>query len=744
MHLAKVVDVIQENCVNCHRCISVCPVKYANDGSGDYVKVIEDLCIGCGECVKACSHEARVIVDDLSKALEALKRREPIVAIVAPAASSNFPDNYLRLNGWLKSMGVSAVFDVSFGAELTIKSYIEFIKEKKPTTVIAQPCPAIVTYIEIYKPELIQFLAPADSPMMHTMKMVKEFYPAYKNHKMMVISPCTAKRREFDEVGIGDYNVTMKSLGEYFEKNHILLSNYPEVDFDNDPAERAVLFSSPGGLLETAIREVPEIRHQTRKIEGPQIIYHYLSRLFESIKTKRSPLLIDCLNCEMGCNGGTATLTHNIPMDDVEYYVKKRAEHMIEYYKKKGTIPHTEKPKQLERLIDRYWKPKLYERNYIDLSHLLKERIKNPTEKEKKGVYLRMHKVTEKDFKNCSSCGYNTCDGMAVAIYNELNKVDNCHFFLLKEHEDSKELILQDKERKEQIIASLNEILINLEEGISKLTSAAKELEASSQEQISAATEHSSGITEVSATIEELSVTAKQIAESTEQLVQATKNVVNILSGNKVSLENAYNRIMNISSLIEQNAQEIMDLNKKSVFISEMVKIITDVANKTNLLSLNASIEAARAGEVGKGFSVVSAEIRELSKETIASAKKVTNAAEEIKNFIEKIVENSNKEVIEIKESVSKVKEVVDSTGNIMNEMNNNYSFLRKIEISTKQQEVGSQQAAETMKQMSEISKQSVEVSNQSLNSVKELVDLANHLDELVKKYSGYKKEKES
>lgn len=375
---------------------------------------------------------------------------------------------------------------------------------------------------------------------------------------------------------------------------------------------------------------------------------------------------------------------------------------------------------------------------------LLEKHIKTPNEREQKGIYLRLHKITEEDFKNCSSCGYNTCERMSIAIYNNLNKEENCHFYLLKEHLENQNLILQDKEKKEAILSSLNEILLNLEEGISKLTAAAKELEASSQEQISAATEHASGLTEVSATIEELSVTAKQIAESTEQLVNATRSVVNILSNNKTSLETAYEKITYISNLIEQNAQEVMDLNKKSVFISEMVKIITDVANKTNLLSLNASIEAARAGEVGKGFSVVSAEIRELSKETISSAKKVTSVAEEIKSFIDKIVENSHREVEEIRESVSKVQEVVQATNDIMNEMNNNYSFLRKIEISTKQQEVGTQQATETMKQMAEISKQSVEVSNQSLNSVKELVDLADHLNKIVQKHSAHRQDNQS
>ena len=740
MALAKVVDVIAEKCVNCHRCISVCPVKYCNDGSGDHVEVISDLCIGCGECIKACTHNARIVVDDLEAALQALQRREPMVAIVAPAAAANFPYNYLRLNGWLKSMGVEAVFDVSFGAELTIKSYLEHINANKPATVIAQPCPALVTFMEIYHPELLQFLAPADSPMMYTMKMVKEFYPRYRNHKMMIISPCIAKKREFDEVGIGDYNVTMVRLQEYFEKNHIILSQYPEVDFDNEPAERAVLFSNPGGLLETAAREVPEIRKKTRKIEGPATIYHYLSHLFESIKKQQQPLLIDCLNCEMGCNGGTGTTAHKLPMDEVEFYVKQRAEQMIQYYKKKGIIRKTERPKKLEKLLEKYWKPGLYNRTYKNLSHLLDQRIKKPSDRELRGIYLQMQKISEEDFKNCSSCGYNTCEGMGIAIYNNLNKQDNCHFYLLKEHVESKNLILQDKAKTESILESLNEILLHLEEGISKLTAAAKELEASSQEQISAATEHASGLTEVSATIEELSVTAKQIAESTEQLVNATKSVVNILSNNKASLETAYDKISYISNLIEQNAQEVMDLNKKSVFIGEMVKIITDVANKTNLLSLNASIEAARAGEVGKGFSVVSAEIRELSKETISSAKKVTAVAEEIKSFIDKIVENSHREVEEIRQSVSHVQEVVQSTNDIMNEMNNNYSFLRKIEISTKQQEVGTQQATETMKQMAEISKQSVEVSNQSLASVKELVELADNLNQIVQKHSTYRK----
>lgn len=254
MKLAQVVNIDEERCVNCHRCIAACPVKYCNDGSGDAVKINEQMCIGCGQCISACTHKARLIVDDTRSMLAALSKGEHIVAIVAPAIACNFPEQYLRFNGWLKSMGIAAVFDVSFGAELTIKTYLDYVEKANPECVIAQPCPALVSFIELYHPELLKYLSPGDSPMMHTMKMIREFYPKYRYHKIAVISPCIAKKREFDAVGTGDYNATMSEIEKHLKENHISLSSFPETDFDNPPAERAVLFSTPGGLMRTAER----------------------------------------------------------------------------------------------------------------------------------------------------------------------------------------------------------------------------------------------------------------------------------------------------------------------------------------------------------------------------------------------------------------------------------------------------------------------------------------------------------
>lgn len=118
--LKQVVSVDPDKCVNCHMCILVCPSKFCNDATGNYVKINPNLCIACGNCIKACSHDARIGIDDFDAFLNYLQFNKDVVAIAAPAVAANFPEMYLNLNGWLKSLGIQAIFDVSFGAELTI------------------------------------------------------------------------------------------------------------------------------------------------------------------------------------------------------------------------------------------------------------------------------------------------------------------------------------------------------------------------------------------------------------------------------------------------------------------------------------------------------------------------------------------------------------------------------------------------------------------------------------------------
>lgn len=468
-HLRPVINVDPEKCCNCHRCISVCPVKMCNNGSGSYVSINHDLCIGCGTCIDACVHGARTGIDDMPEFFRDLKSGISIVAIVAPAVAVNFSGKDLNLNGWLKSVGVRAVFDVAFGAELTTKSYVEQIKKENPMIMISQPCPALVSFIEIYRPQLIQYLAKADSPMAHTVECIRHFYPEYRDCRIAVISPCFAKRREFDENGRGDYNVTMKNLDLYFREHNIDLTSYPQVDYDNPLAERAVLYSTPGGLMRTAERFVPGISSKTRKIEGQPAVFEYLAGLDRSLSSGCKPYyqLVDCLNCEKGCNRGGGSINNNMPLDELEDLVESRARARQEKWRTGGK-PSKFALRKLEKTVNAYWKPAIYERVYQDRSVAVEKFIKEPNESELQQLYESMGKHSKSDIYNCGACGYNSCEQMAVAIFNGLNRKENCHHYVMN---------LANQDHEKEIREAMNSITEAVRSGSEALQSNVRDLQ---------------------------------------------------------------------------------------------------------------------------------------------------------------------------------------------------------------------------------------------------------------------------
>ncbi|MBN1601554.1 MAG: 4Fe-4S binding protein [Chitinispirillaceae bacterium] len=712
-HLAEVITVDKNKCVSCHACIAVCPVKYCNDGSKDYVSVNSDLCIGCGNCIKACSHGARLFKDD-SEAFFRDLGSVPMVAIVAPAVAANYPNNYLKLNSWLKQSGIEANFDVSFGAELTVKSYLDHIATNKPKMVIAQPCPAIVSYIQIYQPELLSYLAPADSPMLHTIKMIKEYYSVFRNHKVAVISPCIAKKREFEETGLGDYNVTMLSITRYLQEHHISLSTFDETDYDNPPAERAVLFSTPGGLLRTAEREVPNASSFSRKIEGSPHIYNYLKKLPDSLRSGYNPLLIDCLNCEMGCNGGTGTDSYDKSPDEIEYLVEQRNQKMQEIYRKKGIPVLSKGKKALTAVIEKYWKPSLYARNYRDLSALNSIRI--PRDTDLSDVYRTLNKYSDRDIFNCGACGYGSCFGMAVALFNKLNRPENCLHYQY---------------------AALNQHNMKVADAVKKLTG-----------MVEAIANRSTKIADNSSNV---SVAAQQISTSVNSVSLSVTDAQGIMSSINKAIDGLTETITEIarhsektrlitSTAVEsvENIEKKVDLlGEASASISSVIDTIIEIAEQTKLLALNATIEAARAGEAGKGFAVVASEVKELARQTnlatIDIKVKITNIAqstgatiEGIKN-IGSVINNINQFVNTI---AAAVEEQSITTRDIADNVSRNARGIDDIARNVSDTANGTEEIAGNI---SEVNKQIAEIAQ----SVEQLNCQASELNDLTSERSN-------
>ena len=680
----SVISVDKEKCVNCQRCIAVCPVKMCNNGSGDYVAFDEKLCIGCGSCIEACTHGARKGIDDSELFFDSLKKGEKIVAIVAPAAIVSFRGKDLELNGFLKSLGVEAVFDVSFGAELTTKSYVEYIKNKNPDCVISQPCPALVSFIETYRPELIKYLAPADSPMLHCAKMIKEFYTKYTGYKIAAISPCYAKRREFDETGICDYNVTMRSIQSYMEEKNIRIDSFPKVEYENPAAERGVLYSTPGGLMRTAERFIPSISEKTRKIEGNPKVFLYLAKFSEANKNKKPCFtLIDCLNCENGCNEGAGTTNKGMHLDEMESFVENRMHDRRSYWEQKG---HSKKSalKKLNKAIDEFWKPGLYDRTYVDRSAYFHQKIKEPSQEEIQKIYRDMYKKTKADILNCGACGYEDCEQMAVAIYNGLNRPENCTHYtnILKD--------IMNEQHQEEVKQSVRKVV---ETGSEKLTENGRDVQTlatAARDMTESVSTSSSAVEEMIANINSINSILEHNAESVGLLDGATRKGM-------TGIEN----VAELVSKIEENSNGL----------SEMSSVIQKIASQTNLLAMNAAIEAAHAGNSGRGFAVVADEIRKLAENSGSEARKISDVLKNVKQLIDATFKDTG----DVQKEFS---EVVQLSGTVVEQ---EQTVRRAI---SEQNEGGKQllQAVGSMRELTQTVKERTEKLLTDTNAIKESI----------------------
>ena len=653
----EVITVDPEKCTACHRCISVCPAKMCNDASGDYIKVNPELCIGCGRCISACHFGARQGIDDFDQFMLDVKSGVKMIAIVAPSSVVSFRGHILELNTWLKSIGIEAVFDVSFGAELTSKSYVEYMKAKDPDLVIAQPCPALVTFCEIYRPKLLPYLAPADSPMLHTIKMIKQFYQQYKNHKVMVVSPCYAKRREFDETGLGDYNVTMKSLDKYFKENAIDLSKLAKTPYDNPEAERGVTYSSPGGLMKTTERFIPGVSDITRKIEGLPEVVEYFVHLERSLNQKIKPVykLIDCLGCWQGCNGGAGTCTDEMTLDEMESWVENRKKDNQE---KLNTTKKSSSEK-FNKKLNAYWDENLYARKYANNSTVFEAIIKNPSQQDIEDIHRSMGKLSHRDILNCGACGYRTCEQMAVAIFNGLNKPEHCH------HYKGVELVKITGNHKKE----LNDAIENV-----KNTSLAQLAE--SDGDVAAIRRVSDEM------VNSVNVSSAAIEDMITS-IQSVNNILNANSGSMIALNEA-TKTGKIS--VEEITVLVGEIEKSSNGLSEMSTVIQQIASQTNLLAMNAAIEAAHAGEFGKGFSVVADEIRKLAESSGKEAKQISDVLKRVKSLID----STFTKTVAVKEDIDNIVSLADEVT----------SQEAVVKTSVSKQNDGGQQLMESLKMM--------------------------------------------
>ncbi len=601
-----------DNCVGCNKCISACPVLTANhaviENGKNRIVVDGSQCVACGACFDACAHEARSFNDDTERFFEDLKKGEKISLLVAPAFLANYPREYGSVLGGLKKLGVNRIISISFGADITTWGYIKYITEHNFTGGISQPCPAIVGYIEKYIPELIPSLVPVHSPMMCGAIYVKKYMKV--TDKLAFISPCIAKKNEIDDPNCGgyvSYNVTFDHLMEYVRRNNI---SGPEA---KDEIEYGLgsIYPMPGGLKENVYWFCGE-EVFIRQIEGEKHAYEFLEDYKTRVLGKKElPFMVDALNCAKGCIYGTGVEESKTKTDDTLYELQR----IREASKKNGRANAWSRnltPKQRLAKFNRQFREldiNDFIRHYTDKSAGLE--IQQPSEAILNDIFSEMEKTTEEKRKiNCSACGYTTCREMATAIYNDCNYKQNCIQYVKGEVEKDSELAKQMAEEMEIKNTEIQE----KNDKIARLIA-----------------EVNDDFTNLDTSITELAEGNNNNGQESTGISQSMADVVTFCD----ELKEALNGIQALLVKLEENNSEI-----------------TNVAEETNLLALNASIEAARAGESGRGFAIIAENIKKLADLSKDTASDSDSNKEQIQSAISELLENAEK-LIEIIDSVN-------------------------------------------------------------------------------------------
>jgi diguanylate cyclase (GGDEF)-like protein len=414
---------IEEKCKACNKCIAVCPVDAANQVYRAYdrerkVAVGERYCISCGACIKACDHGARDYRDDTERFFEDLAAGETIHLVAAPAAQVNFPQLF-RLFGWLKSLGVGNIYDVSLGADIATWAYLQAKKALHLDSMIAQPCPSIVNYCERYLPELLPSLAPIQSPLICLAIYLRQV--EHLEGKIAFLSPCIAKADEIEDPNTGQqvaYNVTFDKLKQKLLAENIAIDQFPEVGFAGKNSGIGHVYSRPGGLSETVRLTNKDM--WIRQLDSVRVSYPYLREYHNRQKEHKTvPELVEILNCRGGCNFGTGT-DHCTALDDVDYKINARKRDKI-------AEQVTEKDEGTIYAIEQYFAETLawqdFRREYTN------RKIENGffEDEDLEEIYIHLRKYTPESREiNCHACGYGSCKRFAQAVKLGINVVENC------------------------------------------------------------------------------------------------------------------------------------------------------------------------------------------------------------------------------------------------------------------------------------------------------------------------------
>jgi twitching motility protein PilJ len=285
-------------------------------------------------------------------------------------------------------------------------------------------------------------------------------------------------------------------------------------------------------------------------------------------------------------------------------------------------------------------------------------------------------------------------------------------------------------------IDALRKLVTTINETTVQVSSAAQETQATAMHLAEASDHQAQQITAVSAAVNQMAASIEQVSQNAASSTDVAQKSVSIANKGAKAVQDTIHGMNSIRETIQETSKRIKRLGESSQEIGDIIELINDIADQTNILALNAAIQAAMAGEAGRGFAVVADEVQRL-------AERSSDATKQIESLVRTIQSDTNEAVASMEQSTSGVvngaklaQHAGEALGEIENVSNHLAEIIQNITDAAQQQSVAASSISETMNVIQEVTTQTSAGTNETATSIGNLAELAN---ELRKSVAGFK-----
>jgi methyl-accepting chemotaxis protein len=288
-----------------------------------------------------------------------------------------------------------------------------------------------------------------------------------------------------------------------------------------------------------------------------------------------------------------------------------------------------------------------------------------------------------------------------------------------------------------KVIETLRTFVREINEAALRLSSSANQVLAASTQHETSSTEQAAAIHETTATMEELKHASAQIAENAGAVARVAEETLGAARAGRGAIAEFIQAMQQIRSDGIAVADSIAKLSKRVERIGTVVEVIDEIADRSDLLALNAALEGSRAGEAGKGFSIVAAEMRRLAENVLESTKEIKSLITEIREATAAAgnAADASKVATESGEKLGSV--AAQAVEGILAGVQETSDAARVINLATQQQRTATEQVVASMAEIEDVTRQTTQASKQATGASAELTQLAGRLAELIKRFKA-------